>query len=97
MEAIILFIYLYIHPLAVSFIITTTICQEIEEHLYRILPFEASTGLYYEYLGTVRRTTSTWRVTNFLDAEKLQQGLGNYRKKLKTLPKLCQPVMENEC
>ena len=32
---------------------------------YRILPFEASTVLYYEYQGVMRRKVSTWRITSF--------------------------------
>ena len=74
--------------LAIASTMMTTTGQETEGDVYMILPFEASTGLYYKYLGTMKRT-SNWRITSFLDAKKLQQGLKNYRQKLKTLPKLC--------
>ena len=83
--------------LAVASTMMTTTGQETEGDVYRILPFEASTGLYYEYLGTMKRTTSTWRITSFLDTKKLQQVLENYRQKSKTLPKLCQPAVKDEC
>ena len=82
--------------LAVASIMMTTTGQETEGDVYRIHPFKASTGLYYEYLGTMKRTTSTWRITSFLDTKKLQQGLENYRQKLKTLPRLCQPEVKDE-
>ena len=83
--------------LAVASTMMTTTSQETEGNVYRILPFGASAGLYYEFLDTIRRTISTWRITSFLDTEKSQQELENYRQKLKTLLKLCQTAMKDEC
>ena len=56
--------------LAASSVLKNTISQGTET--YWILPFEASIGLYYEYQGVMRRRVSTWRITSFLDTQKLQ-------------------------
>ena len=56
--------------------------------IYRILPFEASTGLYYEYQGVMRRRVSTWRITSFLDTQKLCLGLEAYKSRLTALTAL---------
>ena len=89
---------MYLMTLAALFkIITTTACQGDKDQLYRIFPFETSTGIYYEYQGLIRRTASIWRVVSFLDTDKLHQNLEVYRRKLKILPGLCQPILEGEC
>ena len=49
---------------------------------YRILTFEASTGLYYEYREEMRRKVSNWRITGFLDTQKLCLGLEGYKSRL---------------
>ena len=41
--------------LAVASTMMTTTGQETEGDVYRILLFKVSTGLYYEYLGTMKR------------------------------------------
>ena len=47
---------MYLMTLAALFkIITTTACQGDKDQLYRIFPFETSTGIYYEYQGLIRR------------------------------------------
>ena len=48
-------------------------------------------------VASTKRTTSTWRITSFLDTKKSQQGLENHWQKLKTLPNLCQPAVKGEC
>ena len=58
--------------LAAGAVLKETISQGTET--YRILPFEASTGLYYEYQRVMRRKVSSWRVTSFLDTQKLCLG-----------------------
>ena len=63
---------------------------------YRILPFEASTGLYFEYQGVMRRKVSTWRITSFLDSQKLRLGLETFKSRLTALTTICQPMLGAE-
>ena len=63
--------------LAASATLKNTTSQGTET--YRVLPFEASTGLCYEYQGVMRRRVSTWRITSFLDTQKLCLGLEAYK------------------
>ena len=81
--------------LAASAMLKNTISQGSET--YRILPFEASTGLYYEYQGVMRRRVSTWRITSFLDTQKLCLGLEAYKSRLTALTAMCQPMLGAEC
>ena len=81
--------------LAASSIIKNTTRQGNET--YRILPFEASTGLYYEYQGVMRCKVSTWRITSFLDTQKLCLGLEAYKSRLTTLTTIYQPMLGVEC
>ena len=79
--------------LAVSAMLKNTTSQGTET--YRILPFEVSTGLNYEYQGVMRRRASTWRITSFLDTQKLCLGLETYKSRLTALTTMCQPMPTN--
>ena len=63
---------------------------------YRILPFEASTRLYYEYQGVMRRRVSTWRITSFLDTQKLCLGLEGYKSQINALTPMCRTILGAE-
>ena len=64
---------------------------------YQHLRFEASTGIYYEHQGPVRRRISNWRINTFLHVGKLYDSLAYYQLKMKTLTKHCRPRMEEDC
>ena len=49
-----------------------TTSQENHEDTFRITPLKNSTGVYYEHLGTMKWTISTWRITIFMDIIKIQ-------------------------
>ena len=71
--------------------------QVHQEATYRITPLNNSTGVYYEYLGTVRWTTSTWRMTIFMDIIKIQRLLSSYKHNMNHLAAHCQPGYEEHC
>ena len=63
--------------------------QALQGTGYRITPFNCSTGIYYEHMGTMRRSTSNWRVTIFLDTDRLNQTLQNITQKIQNLAYQC--------
>ena len=71
--------------------------QKHQEAPYRITPLNNSTGVYYQYLGTVRWTTSTWRITIFMDFIKIQSLLSFYKHNMDHLAAHCQPGYEEHC
>ena len=81
--------------LAASAMLKNTTSQGTET--YRSLPFEASTGLYYEYQSVMRRRVSTWRITRFLDTQKLCLRLEAYKSRLTALTRMCPPMLVTEC
>ena len=71
--------------------------QKHGEDTYRITPIKSSTGVYYEYLGTTRWTTSTWRITIFMDINKIQKPLSSYKHNMDNLAAHCPPGYEEHC
>ena len=76
-------------------LITTS--QGNHEDTFRVTPLKSSTGVYYEYLGTIKWTTSTWRITIFMDINKIQNPLSSYKHNMNSLAAHCQPGYEEHC
>ena len=74
-----------------------TISQGIHEDTLRVAPLKSSTGVYYEYLGTIKWTTSTWRITILMDINKIQNPLSSYKHNMNILAAHCQTVYERHC
>ena len=62
-----------------------------------VTPLKSSTGLYYEYLGTMRWTSSTWRITIFMDISEIQSLLSSFKHNMENLAAHCQPGYEEHC
>ena len=74
-----------------------TTSQELNGDTYQITLFESITGMYYEYLGIIRWTSSTWRITIFLDISKIQGSLSSYKRNIDNLAAHCQPGYKEHC
>ena len=71
--------------------------QALQGTGYRITPFNSSTGIYYEHTGIMRRSTSNWRVTIFLDTDRLNQTLQNITQKIQNLAYQCTDHHLGQC
>lgn len=56
---------------------------------YNISPFTISSGAYFEHVSEVRRSTSQWRVTVFLDIAKQQRHFNDLKARLERMRELC--------
>ena len=74
-----------------------TISQGNHEDTFRVTPLKSSTGVYYEYLGTIKWATSAWRITIFMNINKIQNSLSSYKHNMDSLAAHYQPGYEEHC
>ncbi|XP_043482087.1 uncharacterized protein LOC122511095 [Leptopilina heterotoma] len=56
---------------------------------FQITPFKTSSGVYYEYVGEMRRSVSTWRIAVFLDIDRQRKYFNDLIARLKKLKEQC--------
>ncbi|XP_043464121.1 uncharacterized protein LOC122499712 [Leptopilina heterotoma] len=61
---------------------------------YQITPFQSSSGMYFEYIGEVRRSVSNWRIVVFLDVGKQCRFFDDLKQRLRKLSAQCGPGEE---
>ena len=71
--------------------------QALQGTGYRLTPFNSSTGIYYDHVGIMRRSSSNWRVTIFLDTTRLDQILRNITQKAQNLAYQCTARQLGHC
>lgn len=67
-----------------------------DDNSYQIIPFETTSGVYFEYMDVVRRSVSNWRIAVFLDIGTQCRFFDDLKSRLRRLKTQCGPD-ENWC
>ncbi|XP_043460860.1 uncharacterized protein LOC122497677 [Leptopilina heterotoma] len=62
---------------------------------YDITPVIVSSGIYFEHVSEVRRSTSRWRVAVFLDIAKQRRHFNDLKARMERMKELCQQQERN--
>lgn len=63
--------------------------ESTQNEYFQITPFKTSSGVYYEYVGEMRRSVSNWRIAVFLDIGRQRRYFNDLKARLKKLKEQC--------